>query len=52
MCEQYLPDVTMEKGLTMKHLFQACLEEMARGDGDRNILFSGIERSGLFSLFY
>lgn len=43
----------MEKGLTVKQLFQACLEEMARGNGDKHILISGDDEGNTYhELFF
>ena len=54
MCEQHLLDVTtMDKGFTVKQLLQACLEEIARGNGDRHILISGDDEGNTYhELFF
>lgn len=47
--------MTMDQGFTVKRLFQACLEEIARGNGNRHILIScddeGNSYHELFFLF-
>ena len=45
--------MTMNQGFTVKRLFQACLEEIARGNGDRHILISGDDEGNTYhELFF
>ena len=43
----------MDKGITVKELFEACKKQIAKGNGDKHILISDDdEGNGFHTLFY